>query len=29
MVVWYVIIAIGIVLNFLVFLIGGNKHWGK
>lgn len=26
--IWYIIIAIGIILNFAAFLLGGNKNWG-
>ena len=29
MIIWYIIIAVGLTLNLLAFLVGGNKSWGE
>ena len=29
MIIWYIIIAVGVTLNLLAFLVGGNKSWGE
>jgi hypothetical protein len=29
MIIWYIIIAVGVTLNLLAFLVGGNKNWGE